>query len=665
MAESTTTTIEERCVNTIRVLAADTVQKANSGHPGAPIGLAPAAHILWSRHLNANPANPAWPNRDRFVLSNGHACALQYCMLHLIGGSITMDDLKSFRQLGSKTPGHPENFVNPDVEVTTGPLGQGIANAVGLAIGAKHAAATFNETGFPIVDNKVIVFCGDGCLQEGVSGEASSLAGHLKLDNLIVIYDDNDITIDGHCALSFTEDVPARYRAYGWNTMEVVDGNNNLEAISAAITVARSHVGQPTLISLKTVIGYGTTKENTHGVHGAPLGADSLGQFKTDMGFKTDETFAVDKAVYDFYQETLGARGKLMESEWNMMFEKYKVSYPEKAAEYERIFIKKTLPEGWKEKVLQYTTASKAGATRNYGGDVLRSITPCVPELIGGSADLTPSNKTNFDTADFQAASYQGRYFRFGVREHAMFAICNGMSSYGYIPFSATFLNFITYGWGAVRLTALSHLQQIFVMTHDSIFLGEDGPTHQPVEVLPLLRATPNLLTFRPADGAETAGSWIIAMEKRDGPSVLCLSRQKCPHLEGTSASNVAKGAYRIYGADTAPIVFVATGSEVSLCVEAAKLMGDSVAVVSAPCLELFEQQDATYKASVLPPSAIKISCEASSPYGWKAYTDFQIGVPGWGASAPLKSIREHYGFTPELVKNFAEDCMSKNPSKL
>lgn len=654
MAASVTDSMDEKCVNTIRVLAADAVQKANSGHPGAPIGLAPAAHILWSRHLNANPASPEWPNRDRFVLSNGHACALQYCMLHLIGGSITMDDLKSFRQLKSQTPGHPENFLSPDIEVTTGPLGQGIANAVGLAMAAKHAAANFNEPGFPVVDNKIIVFCGDGCLQEGVSGEASSLAGHLKLDNLILIYDDNNITIDGETSLSFTEDVPARYRSYGWNTIEVCEGNTNLEAMSAAMKVARNHVGQPTIISLKTVIGYGTTKANTHGVHGAPLGAESLAAFKTAMGFDPEETFSVGEEVYKFYQDTIGARGSAMEAEWNAMFAKYTEQFPEKAAEYERIFVKKTLPEGWKEKVLQYTTESKIGATRNYGGDVLRSIVGNVPELVGGSADLTPSNKTNFDTKDFLPGSYEGRYFRFGVREHGMFAICNGIASYGYIPFSATFLNFITYGWGAVRLTALSQFQQIFVMTHDSIFLGEDGPTHQPVEVLPLMRCTPNLLTFRPCDGAETAGSWIIAMENRTGPSVLCLSRQKCPHLEGTSADAVKMGAYRIYGDETAKVVLIATGSEVSLCVQAAQLMKD-VAVVSAPCMELFDQQTAEYKQSMLPPAALKVSVEASTPYGWNGYTDYQIGIPAWGASAPLKDIREHYGFTPEQVKSFVE----------
>jgi transketolase len=567
----------ELCVNTIRTLAADTVQKANSGHPGAPMGLAPAAHVLWSQHLNADPSDSSWTNRDRFVLSNGHACALQYCMLHLTGYKVGMDNLKSFRQLNSITPGHPENHMTDGIEVTTGPLGQGIANAVGIAAAAKHAAATFNEDGFPVIDHKVIVFCGDGCLQEGVSGEASSLAGHLKLDNLIIIYDDNNITIDGHCELSFTEDVPARYRAYGWNTIEVKGGNTDLEAISGALKVARSHVGQPTIISLKTIIGYGSSKENTHGVHGAPLGDEVLANYKKDMGMDPTKFFDVSDEVYAEYKNTFAARGQEMHKAWDAMFERYAQAYPEKAAQFKRIFVDKKLPEGWKDKVLKYTMESKLGATRNYGGDVLRSITPNVPELIGGSADLTPSNKTNFDTPDFQASSYEGRYFRFGVREHGMFAIGNGLASYGYIPFTATFLNFITYGWGAVRLSALSHLQQIFVMTHDSIFLGEDGPTHQPVEVLPLLRATPNLLTFRPADGKETAGSWILSMEKRDGPSVLCLSRQKCPHLEGTSADKVALGAYRIHGSEDAEIVLIATGSEVGLCVEAAKLIVTTV----------------------------------------------------------------------------------------
>lgn len=652
-------TLEEKCVNTIRTLAADTVQKANSGHPGAPMGLAPVAHVLWSQHLNGNPTDSAWTNRDRFVLSNGHACALQYCMLHLTGYKVGMEDLQSFRQAGSITPGHPENFVTDGVEVTTGPLGQGIANAVGIAMGAKHAAATFNEPGFPIVDHKVIVFCGDGCLQEGVSAEASSLAGHLKLDNLIVIYDDNNITIDGHTELSFTEDVPARYRSYGWNTIEVQGGDSDLEAISGAIKVARSHVGQPTLISLKTTIGFGSSKANTHGVHGAPLGDACLAEYKTAMGMDPEKKFDVSDDVYNFYKNSFASRGQEMQDAWNEMFGRYQAQFPEKAKEFNRIFKEKALPEGWKASVLSYTTESKNAATRNYGGDVLRSITSVVPELVGGSADLTPSNKTNFKTADFQPGSYEGRYFRFGVREHGMFAIGNGLSSYGYIPFTATFLNFITYGWGAVRLSALSHFQQIFVMTHDSIFLGEDGPTHQPVEVLPLMRACPNLLTFRPADGKETTGAWILAMENRTGPSVLCLSRQTCPHLEGTDAEKVKMGAYRVLGNADAKIVLIATGSEVGLCVEAAAKLGDSVAVVSAPCLELFDQQSAEYRASVLPADALKVSVEASTTYGWKGYSDYQIGVPAWGASAPIPAIREKFGFTADAVAKFVTDLQS------
>lgn len=657
MAEATPKlSLEEQCVNTLRCLAADTVQKANSGHPGAPMGMAPVAHVLWSRHLNANPTDSAWTNRDRFVLSNGHACALQYCMLHLTGYKVGMEDLQSFRQLGSITPGHPEKHMTDGIEVTTGPLGQGIANGVGLAMGAKHAAATFNEDGFPLVDHKVIVFCGDGCLQEGVSSEASSLAGHLKLDNLIVIYDDNSITIDGPTDLSFTEDVPARYRAYGWNTIEVQGGDLDLEAISGAIKVARSHVGQPTLISLKTTIGYGSSKANTHGVHGAPLGDAVLADFKTAMGMDAAKKFDVSDNVYNFYKNSFAARGQEMQDAWSEMFGRYQLQFPEKAKEFNRIFNLKALPADWKANVLKYSEESKIGATRNYGGDVLRSITSVVPELIGGSADLTPSNKTNFDTTDFQATSYEGRYFRFGVREHGMFAISNGLASYGYIPFTATFLNFITYGWGAVRLSALSHIQQIFVMTHDSIFLGEDGPTHQPVEVMPLMRACPNLLTFRPADGKETAGAWILAMENRGGPSVLCLSRQKCPHLTGTDAEKVKMGAYRILGDADAKVVLIATGSEVSLCVEAAAKLGDSVAVVSAPCLELFDQQSAEYQASVLPASALKVSVEASTTYGWKGYSDHQIGIPAWGASAPIKSLREKFGFTADAVAKVVSD---------
>lgn len=641
------------CTNTIRVLAADCVQKAKSGHPGAPMGLAPAAHVLWGRHLTVNPANPDWPNRDRFVLSNGHGCALQYSMLHLTGFAVTMDDLKSFRQINSITPGHPENFVTDGVEVTTGPLGQGIAQAVGMAIGAKHAAATFNKPDFDLIDHKVIVFCGDGCLQEGVSGEASSLAGHLQLDNLIIVYDDNNITIDGHCDLSFSEDVPARYRSYGWNTITVGDGNLDFDSIDGALTVAKAHRGQPTLISLKTIIGYGSTKENTHGVHGAPLGSPCMEDYKEKMGFNPEESFVVSEDVYGYYTENCGNRGAAAEAAWNEKFAAYAEAYPGEAAEFERIFVRKELPENWKADIPEFTTESKNQATRNYGGLVINAIAKNLPELIGGSADLTPSNKTALKCShDFQAATPDGRYLRFGVREHGMFAVGNGLSAYGYIPFTATFLNFITYGWGAVRLTALSHLQHVFVMTHDSIFLGEDGPTHQPVEVLPLLRATPNLLTMRPADGKEVAACWAYAVEgHRRGPSVLCLSRQTCVNLEGTSVEGCSMGAYRVLGDENADVILVATGSEVSLAVEAAGIMEGNVAVVSAPCLELFDQQTKEYRDSVLPANVPKVSIEASTTYGWKQYADFSIGVDTFGASAPLAQLREHFGFNAEAVK--------------
>lgn len=649
-----------KCVDTIRVLSADMVEKANSGHPGAPIGLAPAAHVLWSKHLKVNPANPSWPNRDRFVLSNGHSCALQYCMLHLTGSDLTIEDLKQFRQLNSRTPGHPELGVTPGIECTSGPLGQGIANAVGMSIGSKHAAALFNKPGFEIIDHKIVVFCGDGCLQEGVSAEALSLAGHLKLDNLIILYDDNKITIDGSTDLSFSEDVSMRFRAYGWNTLTVSDGNEDLISIDAAFQLAHETKGKPTLISCKTKIGYMSTKQNTHGVHGSPLGADCLTKFKKTLGFNSQENFQISPEVTSFYKENVIIRGKEAEEKWKTMFRIYNKQYPNLGLEFNRIFFKKELPEGWRNNLPIYNDKSKKKATRIMSGEVLNSIAPFMTELIGGSADLTPSNMTHLNcTHDYQANTPDGRYLRFGVREHGMFAIGNGLAAYGFIPFTATFLNFITYGWGAVRLSALSHLQQIFIMTHDSIFLGEDGPTHQPIEVLPLLRATPNLLLLRPCDGKEVVGAWCIALENRRGPSVICLSRQAVPNLPNTSPEKSLKGAYRIFGDIDSPVVFISTGSEVNICITAAEHLlkeGLRVAVVSAPCLELFDQQSKDYKNEVLPAKATIISVEASATLGWSKYAEHHVGIDRFGASGNLKQVSEFFGFTTknltEKVKN-------------
>lgn len=646
--------ISNQCINTIRALTADIVEKANSGHPGAPIGLAPVAHVLWSKHLIYNPSNPAWPNRDRFILSNGHSCALQYCMLHLTGYELTMGDLKQFRQLNSLTPGHPEIGITPGIECTTGPLGQGIANAVGIAIATKHASATFNKPGFEVINHKIVAICGDGCLQEGVSAEAVSLAGHLKLDNLIIIYDDNNITIDGETKLSFSENVPMRFRSYGWNTLTVSDGNEDFNSINSALNLARSTTGKPTLISCKTIIGYKTLRENTSSVHGAPLGKSILAEFKSNLGLNPQESFKVSPEVYAFYKQNSLLRGVQTEKKWKLMFEEYFKQYPYLGSEFKRIFISKELSFNWKSNLPEFTSKMKEVGTRITSGKVLNSIAPFLRELIGGSADLTPSNKTELECShDFQANTPDGRYIRFGVREHAMFSIGNGLSTYGYIPYTATFLNFLTYGWGAVRLSALSNLQQIFVMTHDSIFLGEDGPTHQPVEVLPLIRATPNMLLIRPCDGNEVVGAWCAALENRNGPTVIALSRQKLPNLPQTGVKDLYRGAYRIFGEPNSQIILIATGSEVNVCLVAAKklaLEGIKISVVSAPCLEFFDQQSTEYKNYHLPSNATVLSVEASSSLGWNKYAQYHLSVDRFGASANLNHIRELFGFTSKKI---------------
>lgn len=654
--------INKKCVDTIRILSADIVEKAKSGHPGAPIGLAPAAHILWSQHLSINPTNPNWTNRDRFILSNGHSSALQYVMLHLSNFDLKMKDLEHFRQLNSKTPGHPEFGVTPGVECTTGPLGQGIAQAVGMAIAEKHAAAKYNKPGFDIVNHKVYVFCGDGCLQEGISHEALSLAGHLKLDNLVLLYDDNNITIDGNTELSFTEDVSKRLRAYGWNTLSIENGNTDFKSITESLKEAKKTKNKPTFISCKTLIGYKTTKENTHGVHGAPLGKESIIQFKEDLGFDSNKSFSVSSEVYKFYKENVYEKGIKSNKKWKNLFTSYKQKYPELANEFIRIFIQKILPKNWKLNLPVYTHETKADATRNISGKILNSIAPCINELIGGSADLTPSNKTQLNcSVDFQSETPIGRYIRFGVREHGMFAIGNGLSSYGYIPFTATFLNFITYGWGAVRLSALSHLQQIYIMTHDSIFLGEDGPTHQPIEVLPLLRATPNLLAIRPCDGKEVSGAWINAIENRKGPTVICLTRQNLPNLKNTIVEKVNCGIYKLFGTDSSSIILISSGSEVNLCVKVAslfKIKDIEITVLSAPCIDLFEKQSETYKSKLLPKNKIIISVEAAATTGWGKYARYYIGIDQFGESANFSQISDFFGFTAEKIKKIITNLL-------
>eukprot|EP01094_Clydonella_sp_ATCC50884_P029208 TRINITY_DN9065_c0_g1_i2.p1 TRINITY_DN9065_c0_g1~~TRINITY_DN9065_c0_g1_i2.p1 ORF type:complete len:616 (-),score=136.72 TRINITY_DN9065_c0_g1_i2:189-1985(-) len=593
---------DELCINSIRVFAADMVQRANSGHPGAPIGMAPMAHVLWTRFLRHSPSNPEWYNRDRFVLSNGHACALLYTLLHLSGyKDFPFEQIENFRQVDSNTPGHPENHFG-GVEVTTGPLGQGIANAVGLAMAQEHLAATYNREEAPLFGNFTYVLCGDGCLMEGISAEAASLAGHLGLGRLIVLYDDNEISIDGSTSLAFTEDVPARFAAYGWHTVTVADGDNDLEGIEAAINEARAVTDKPTLISVKTTIGKGSVLEGTSKCHGSPLGDEDIRNLKTKFGLDPEKKLFLDDAVKKVYADA-AARGDEAATQWNALFEKYAAADPEKGKELTRRF-SGALPDGIIESLPRFTPQDGVKATRQHSETLLNALAPQLPDLIGGSADLAPSNLTIFKgSSDFQKGNYVGKILRFGVREHAMGAIVNGFAAYGgFLPFGATFLNFLGYMQGAVTLTALSGLKAFFIMTHDSIGLGEDGPTHQPVEKVMESRATPNLLTLRPADGNETSGAYAAMLLQKNRPSLLSLTRQKLPNLEGSSIEGTLRGAYvvqREADGKAADIVIAATGSEVSLAVDATKeaTMADlNVRVVSMPCWELFEEQEAEYR---------------------------------------------------------------------
>ncbi|KAI9499792.1 Transketolase [Coemansia spiralis] len=658
--------IDQLSINTIRVLAADMVQAANSGHPGAPMGCAPMAHILFTRFLNANPKNSNWLNRDRFVLSNGHACALQYALLHLLGYKLSIDDLRDFRQLDSRTPGHPEATHTDGIEVTTGPLGQGISNAVGMAIAERHLAATFNRPEFPVIDNTVYAIAGDGCLQEGVSSETGSLAGHLQLGNLVVLYDSNGIQIDGSTKLGFTEDVLQRYEAYGWHTQKVADGDHDYDGLSRAIAIAKAEKTRPSIILVNTTIGFGASKAGTEAVHGAALGADSLSQVKSLFGFDPEQKFVVPDSVYSFYHER-AARGAKLEQEWNELLQKYAKAYPELHKDLTRR-IEGRLPEGWEKALPRYKPGDKELATRKLSENVLNQIAPLVTELIGGSADLTGSNLTRWkDAVDFQPeptglGTYAGRYIRFGVREHGMAAICNGIAAYGCnIPFASTFLNFISYAAGASRLTALSKLRVIYIMTHDSIGLGEDGPTHQPIETMAMLRATPNYLNFRPADGNEVSGAYLAALNHTDRPSVLSLTRQNLPQLEGSSVENTTKGGYtlQVIGNNNSPdLIIAATGSETSIAVDTAKLLSKehklTVKVVSMPCLELFDAQSDEYRHSVLTPGVPSISVEALSTFGWHKYVHHPIGIDTFGASGPYKKVYELVGLTPEVISKKA-----------
>ncbi|KAJ6145826.1 Transketolase C-terminal/Pyruvate-ferredoxin oxidoreductase domain II [Penicillium chermesinum] len=657
------TDLDQLAINTIRVLAVDATSKANSGHPGAPMGMAPVAHVLFNKFMNFNPQNPDWVNRDRFVLSNGHGCMLQYALLHLFGYKITLDDLKNFRQLDSITPGHPEAHDTPGVEVTTGPLGQGFSNAVGLAIAQAHSGGVFNKPGYELFNNHTYTFFGDGCAMEGIASEAASLAGHLKLGNLIAIYDDNHISIDGDTKCAFTEDVTKRFEAYGWHTVWVKDGDNDLAGIEAAIKEAQSVKDKPSMIRLTTTIGFGSKLAGTGGVHGNPLKADDAQHVKSQFGFNPEESFVVPQQVYDLYHQH-AAEGAAKEQEWNQLFQKYQQAFPNEGADLARRLSGK-LPEGWEKALPTYKPSDPAVASRKLSEAVLEKIHDVIPELLSGSADLTGSNNTRWKNAvDFQPPEYgigewSGRYMRYGVREHAMAAVMNGLAAYGtVIPAGGTFLNFVSYAAGAVRLSALSRVRVIHVATHDSIGLGEDGPTHQPIETLAHFRALPNCMVWRPADGNETSAAYYMALTSKETPSILALTRQNLPQLENSTLENAIKGGYVAVDTPNAAITIVSTGSEVSIAIEAAAYLKEkhnvAARVVSIPCFEVFDAQDKSYRLSVLPDGIPVLSVEALSTMGWERYSHEQFGLNRFGASGPYKKVYEKFEFTPEGISKRA-----------
>ncbi|SJL00176.1 probable Transketolase [Armillaria ostoyae] len=641
-------------IATIRTLAADVVGKANSGHPGAPMGMAPVAHVLFSRFFNANPKDSKWFNRDRFVLSNGHACALQYILLHLMGYKLSMDDLKAFRQLDSLTPGHPEAGHTDGIEVTTGPLGQGFGNGVGLAIAQAHLAATYNKDGFDLINNYTY---GTSFYVENrslISVEAASIAGHLQLGNLIVIYDDNHISIDGDTAVAFTENVEQRFLSYGWQVLNVDNGDSDLAGIYNSIAEARQEKNKPTIIKLKTTIGFGSKVQGTHGVHGSPLKADDIVSLKTKFGFPSDQTFHVPQETYFAYEE-IAKRGAALQQKWNSALASYGQQYPKEYAELTRRISGK-LPEGWEKNLPVYKPTDAAQASRKLSEIVLTAITPSFPDLLGGSADLTGSNLTKVKgTVDFQPpstglGSYAGTYIRYGVREHGMGAIANGLAAYGgIVPFVATFLNFVSYAAGAVRLSALSGHRVIWVATHDSIGLGEDGPTHQPIETAIHFRATPNLAFWRPADGNETSAAYYVAVTSESTPSILSLSRQNLPNLAGSTIEKAVRGGYVVQEESNEALTIVSSGSEVTIALDAAAKLGAEgikTRVVSLPCWLVFDQQPEEYRLSVLRSGAPILSLEALSTAGWQKYSHEQYGLPGWGASGPYQKVYEKFGIT-------------------
>ena len=652
--------LDQLAVNVVRGLAMDGVQKANSGHPGMPMGTAALAHVLWSRFLRHNPADPKWFNRDRFVLSAGHGSMLLYSLLHLAGYDLPLEQLKQFRQLGSLTPGHPEYGLTPGVETTTGPLGQGFATGVGMALAEAFLAATYNRPDFPIVDHTTYAIVSDGDLEEGISHEAASLAGHLKLGKLIYFYDDNHISIDGPTALSYSDDVPKRFEAYGWHVQKA-DGYD-MPAIAAAIRAAQAVTDQPSLIVCRTHIGYGSPhKQDTAAAHGAPLGVEEVRLTRQALGLPADEQFWIPDEVLTRYRAAL-TDGAERQRAWDDLFARYQAAYPEQAASFQGA-VAGQLPEGWDAAMPVWQPGDKL-ATRAASGKVLDAIAPRLPTLIGGSADLTPSNNTRFkDAVDIAPGEFGGRYIRFGIREHAMGAILNGLALHGgVIPYGGTFLVFSDYMRGAVRVSAIMGAPAIFVWTHDSVGVGEDGPTHQPVEHFAALRAIPNLVTLRPADANETAAAWRYALTQRDRPVALFLTRQNLPVLAGTAEAGMAqlaRGAYILAdAADGEPeLILIGTGSEVSVAMAARDLLaqrGIQARVVSMPSWELFEAQNATYRESVLPKAVTaRVSVEAGVTLGWDRYVGWSgamVGIDRFGESGKGPAVMAHLGITAEHV---------------
>ena len=665
--------LSERSINTIRFLAIDAIQQANSGHPGAPMGAAPLAYVLWTRFLKHNPADSKWPNRDRFVLSPGHASMLLYSLLHLTGYDLPLDELRRFRQWGSLTPGHPEFALTPGVETTTGPLGQGFANGVGMAIAQAHLAAVFNRPSHEIVDHHVYGIVSDGDLMEGVSSEAASLAGHLKLDRLIYLYDDNHVSIEGSTDLTFTEDRMARFCAYGWHTQSVDDGND-LEAIEAAIRAAQGETERPSIIAVRTTIGYGSpNKANTAGAHGEPLGEKEAQLTKQNLGWPTEPSFIIPEDVLRHFREAL-TRGQEQQASWMKRFDAYATEFPQLAREWRRR-LAGDLPEDWDTEIPRFETDPKGLATRNSAGMVLNALAQRVPEIIGGSADLAPSTKTLIKgTGDFGPGGYCNRNLHFGVREHAMAGILNGMALYGGLrPFGATFMVFSDYARPSARIASMMKLPIVYVFTHDSIGVGEDGPTHQPVEHLTALRAIPGMTVIRPGDAKESIAAWRFAMTDNRGPVALALTRQSIPTLSGTSddpAKGLGRGAYVVAdwpeNSVTKKVILIATGSELHLAVAAAEELaerGIASRVVSMPSWELFDAQSRSYRESVLPREVkARLAIEAGVTLGWDRYVGFDgdvIGLDRFGASAPYQKVMQQLGLTVDTVVQKAIDLIT------